>query len=106
MITLYAGNDNTIFWRAMDQATDGSWVNTATVTVTLYNNASGSAVAVTGATGIVLDYVTDSNGKYVGVIPATASLVVGDDQTLVFTATANGHTGVINKPAQVITRVS
>lgn len=106
MITLYKDNDNTLFWKNMDQASDGSWVTGATVTATLYNNATGSAVAVTGATGISLTYVSGSNATYVGYIPSTASLVVGDDQTLVFTATYSGHTAVINEPAQVVTRVS
>lgn len=106
MTTLNTENDNLIWWKRMDQATDMTWVLTATVSATLYNNATGSAVAVSGATGISLSYVSGSNGTYQGVIPASASLVVGDDQTLVFTATVSGHTGVINEPCQVVTRVS
>jgi hypothetical protein len=103
-LTLYAGNSNAVFWDAMTQASDRAFVDDATVTMTLVVTSTGSAV--TGASGITLSRVTNSNGRYFGSIPSTASLVAGTPCTLQVTATAGGKTGYRAIPTQIVNRVT
>ena len=91
-LTLFRFNDNTVFWDFMDLASDGSYVNNATVTMTLKN---ASDVNVTGAVDLAMTYVTGSNGQYQGVIPYNlgwdAVAPAGSGYHLVITATGTQH---------------
>lgn len=106
MITLYDDNDNLIFLRDMTQASDGSYVNTATVALTLYLTTSGVRAAVSGATSLSGSYVTDSSGDYQVVIPYTVSLTPGGDYEMEITATVGVRRGFQVLPVQVVRRTS
>lgn len=100
--TIYPSNDNLVEWQFMDQASDGSYVNDATVSMTL--KLSGSPVS--GATAVALTYVTDSNGRYQGVIPSTVSLTVGGAYTLEITAVSGTKDGFVTLDIDCVNRTS
>ena len=67
------------------------YLNDATVTGVL-KDSNGDAVS--GADSIAFAYTAGSNGEYVGNVPDTASIVDGEQYTLVLTAVASaGHKG-------------
>lgn len=51
-----------------------------------------SGDVVTGASAVTMDFVSGSNGKFVGHLPATAALVRGSFYWLEVTATPDGGT--------------
>lgn len=67
--TLNILSDNTVEVDGL--AKNGSYINDATVRLTVKDN-SGNALA--GATNLTLSYVAASSGKYRGVVPSTVSL--------------------------------
>ena len=70
---------------------DKTWLNDATVTGVLEDN---NGDAVSGADSITFDHTDGTNGEYVGNVPDTASIVDGEQYTLVITAIAEaGHKG-------------
>ena len=71
--------------KGLTHAVDGAYVNDATVTATMADQAG---VAVTGVGTITFSYVSTSNGEYVGTIPDTASMTAGVFYTLTITSTA------------------
>jgi hypothetical protein len=77
-LTLYLNSDNNIKLTGLSDADDGSYLNAATVTYTIKNEAGST---VTGGTG-TLTYVTASNGNYLGVVD---SLVVVTTSATPFT---------------------
>lgn len=84
-LTIYRNNDNLVQNPTpMTRSSDGAYVNDATVTMTLKDSAGA---AVSGASGLSLTYVTDSNGRYQGTLPYTLSLTAGEDYTLEITGT-------------------
>lgn len=118
-LTLYRKNDNLIEWQWLTQSTNGAFINDGTVTFTLYSGyslvsttgvlttPSGSVnQAVTNATAVPMTYVTDSNGKYQGKIPASVALDLALTYTLEINGTANGHTARRSIPVTVIDRVT
>jgi len=87
-LTIFADNDNLVQNPTpMRLSSDGSYVNDATVTMTLKDSAGAS---VSGATGLTLSYVSGSNGRYQGTLPYTLSLTAGADYTLEITGTSAG----------------
>ncbi len=77
--------------RDLRNAADNSYVNTATVAVSI-KDAAGTNLA--GATWPVsLGYVAGSNGLYQGVVASTLGVSVGDVVTVYITATATGLDG-------------
>ena len=99
---LYRKNDNLIEWTWLSQSTDGEYVNDASVTFTLYSGYSliaGTGVLTTpaGAVNLVvygptnMTYVTSSNGKYQGKLPASVDLDLALIYTLEINGTASGH---------------
>lgn len=103
-LTLYVGNSNAVFWDAMTRASDQAFVSDATVTMTLVVTSTGTAV--TGAENISLTLLPNSNARYFGSIPSTASLTAGVPCTLQITATAGGKTGYRAIPTQIVNRVT
>ena len=91
-LTIFRFNNNTVFWEFMDLASDGSYVNDATVTMTLKDADDAN---VTGAVALTMPYVTGSNGQYQGVIPYNldwnAVAPAGSGYHLVITATGTQH---------------
>lgn len=115
--TIYRKNDNLIEWQWMADSSDGEYVNDATVTFTLYsgyalNSTTGAREASAGAVNVVvtgpvtMDYVTGSNGKYQGKLPASLSLDLSLEYTIEINATANGHTARRSIPVSVVDRVT
>ncbi len=100
--TIYLSNDNLVEWSFMDQASDGSYVNDATVTMTL--KLAGSPVS--GATAVALTYVSGSNGRYQGVIPSSVSLTAGGNYTLEITAVSGTKDGFVTLDIDAVNRVS
>lgn len=87
-LTYYQNNDNLVVNPTpMRLASSGAYINDATVTMTLKDSAGAS---VSGATGLSLTYVTDSNGLYQGTLPYTLSLTAGESYTLEITGTKAG----------------
>lgn len=105
MLTLERQNDAIVEWTPMTRSTDNVYVNDATVTMTLKVTSTGTAVS--GASSLTMTYVTDSNGRYQGRIPASAlpvSLTLGAIYYLEATATAGVFTGYIKESVQLIER--
>lgn len=102
-LTLYVANDNLITWDKMTSSVDGSYINDATVTMTLYNS---SGAAVTGAISVSLPYVSSSNGKYQGVIDSTVALVSDASYTLKITAVSGTKNGFVELDCVAATRTS
>ena len=73
MLIFFKDNDNLIRWDGMARASDGTYVNGATVTYVLKD--SNEAVLATGA----LPYVAGSNGRYQGVVDHEVALGAIDD---------------------------
>jgi hypothetical protein len=63
---IFPDNDNLISWSWMERASDGEFVDDATVTATLLDP---DGVEVTGVIDLPMDYVTGSNGIYQGILP-------------------------------------
>ena len=100
--TLYRKNDNVIEWTWLSQSTDGAYINDGTVTFTLYSGYSlvsttGVLTAASGAINVVvygpttMTYVTGSNGKYQGKMPASVALDLALIYTIEINATASSH---------------
>ena len=117
MHTLYRKNDNVIEWTWLAQATDGEYINNGTVTFTLYSGYSlvsttGVLTTPSGAVNLVANgptamaYVTGSNGKYQGKLPASVALDLALVYTLEINATANGHTARRSIEVEVIDRTT
>lgn len=108
-VTLERGSDNLVEWSSMTETSDGSFVNGATVVMTLYSDYSRSestgavsGTPVSGATSLTLSYVSGSNGKYQGVIPSTVTLSLTVTYTLQVTATFDGSVRLRALPVSVI----
>lgn len=87
-LTYYQGNNNLVENPTpMTLSSNGSYVNDATVTMTLKTSAGAT---VSGASALVLTYVTGSNGKYQGTLPYTLSLTNGETYTLEITGITGG----------------
>lgn len=87
-LTYYQNNDNLVTNPTpMILSATGAYINDATVTMTLKDSVGAS---VSGATGLSLTYVTDSNGTYQGTLPYTLTLTAGESYTLEITGTKSG----------------
>lgn len=100
---LYRKNDNLIEWQWLSQSTDNEYVNDASVTFTLYSGYSlvsttGALTTPAGAVNTVvygptaMSYVTGSNGKYQGKLPASVNFDLALTYTLEINGIASGHT--------------
>lgn len=115
--TLYRKNDNLIEWQWFSQSTDGEYVNDGQLTFTLYSGYSlvaGTGVLTTpaGAVNLVvygpttMSYVTGSNGKYQGKLPASVDLDLSLTYTLEINGIASGHTARRSIQVSVVDRVT
>ena len=115
--TIYRKNDNVIEWTWLSESTDAEYINDATVTFTLYSGYSlvsttGVLTTPAGAVNVTVNgpttmaYVTGSNGKYQGKLPASVALDLALEYTLEINATANGHTARRSIPVTVIDRTT
>ena len=115
--TIYRKNDNLIEWQWLSQSTDGEYVNDAEVTFTLYsgyslNEATGVLTTPAGAVNLVaygptaMAYVTGSNGKYQGKLPASVDLDLSLDYTLEINGIASGHIARRSIPVTVTDRTT
>ncbi len=73
MLIFYKENDNLIRWDGMARASDGAYVNDATVTFSLKD--SDDEELVSGS----MPYVSGSNGRYQGTVQSTVGLGDVDD---------------------------
>ncbi len=109
---IYRKNDTIIEWTWLSQSTDGSYINDGTVTFTLYhsyvlNTSTGAVSSGTAVSGpIAMAYVSGSNGKYQGKLPASLSLDLALEYTIEINATANGHVARRSIPVSVVDRVT
>jgi hypothetical protein len=86
VLTVYRNNDNLVQNPTpMTLSSDGSYVNDATVTMTLKDS---GGTPVSGASSLSLTYVTGSNGRYQGTLPYTLTLTAGAEYTLEITGTS------------------
>jgi len=86
---LYVGEDNLIEWDAMTTATDGNYLNSATVTFTL-NARDGTELV----SSVAMSYVSASDGKYQGILQASSyTLVPGTEYEIRITAAGSGYNG-------------
>ena len=74
MLIFFKDNDNLIRWDGMARASDGAYVNDATVTFVLKD--SDEVVIVAGA----MPYVAGSSGRYQGIVDHEAALGAIDDR--------------------------
>ena len=79
-MALYVRNDNTVYITGLRNSEDDSYINNATVTFTVYDDACNQ---LTGAIDVSMGYVTDSNGNYRGVLQSSVDLVNGKEYTIV-----------------------
>ncbi len=91
---LYIGEDNVVFWGDRHTPNSGlydnnleQFINNATLTFTLKDS---SNVAVSGANGISMSYITGSKGVYEGTLEDGVSLTENATYYLEITATASG----------------
>ena len=70
---VYISNDNNIVVSGLSKQSDGSFINDAVLTATIYD-ASGNALA--NGSNLALPYVSSSNGNYRGTIPSTGGSAV------------------------------
>ena len=88
MLVFFRTNDNLIRWDGMTRASDGAYVNDATVTWSLKDS---DEVELASGT---LTYVTGSNGRYQGVLQSTVDIGAKDDNIwLEVTATSGTLNG-------------
>lgn len=87
MTTIYISNDNDIVVEGLCLASDGSFVNDATLTVTLKDSNNAN---VTDAVDLNVTYVSASNGNYRGTIPAAVSLTESAEYTAIVSASNYG----------------
>lgn len=75
MINLYSGNNTVeILLEGLKDTSAGTYINDATVTATIYE--SDGTTEVTGETWpVTLDYVSGSNGNYLGAVSADSIIV-------------------------------
>jgi len=115
--TLFRKNDNLIEWTWLSQSTDGEFINDGTVTFTLYSGYSlvsttGALTTPAGAVNAVvagpttMTYVTGSNGKYQGKLPASVALDLALEYTIEINGTANGHTARRSIDVTVVDRTT
>ena len=94
----WIGTDNRIRIYGLRQENSRTYINNATVVATLKAGLLPTGADVVNAESISLDYITDSDGDYIGTIADTAELTAGSSYTLVITATATiGGSPVILK---------
>ena len=84
LITLFMESDNLIEVDELKFSADGTFVNDATVVMTL-KDTDGDALA--NASNVTLSYVSSSDGKYQGILDSTVPLVLGTDYFLFIVAT-------------------
>ncbi len=106
MNIVYDENDNLIELDELQDATDSSYENSATVTVTLYE--ADQTTEVTGETWpMTMGYVASSNGKYRGVLRDALSLNINRRYFAKVTADAGtDKKGVWWEPIRVVRRQS
>ena len=75
----YVENDNDIVIDGFRKANPHGYKNDAEFQFTLRDE---NGAAVSGASSVALSYVASSNGKYVGVLPGTVSIVDGQEYEL------------------------
>lgn len=95
---LQKDSDNLIRLDRLRLATDGSYVNDATVTFTLVDIDGND---VSGATTITMAYIATSNGRYEGVLQSTVTLTEGNRYTIEVTATSGANVRFFKIDAQV-----
>ena len=114
---LYRKNDNLIEWTWLSQSSDGEYINDGEVTFTLYSGYSlvsttGVLTTPAGLVNVVvygpttMAYVTSSNGKYQGKLPASVDLDLALIYTLEINATASGHIARRSIVVPVVDRVT
>ncbi len=102
---IYYLNDHVIEVDKFYDEVDGSYINSATVTVTLVDSTGTDVVGQTWPTA--LPYVASSDGKYRATLADTMTLVKGQPYTA--KVTANGGPGLMGYwevPVKVVTRNS
>lgn len=77
---LFVGNDNLVTVDELKNVSDGSYINDATVTMTLKD--SSDADVANGSWPVTLGYVTSSNGKYQGVLQDGITTTSGSNYVL------------------------
>lgn len=94
MINLYAGNNSIeVLLEGLKNASSGSYINDATVTVTIYE--SDGTTEVTGVSWpVTMTYVTSSNGNYRGIVSADSNIVACTKYKIKISATdSNSNKG-------------
>lgn len=72
VLVIFYLTDMVLEIQGLQDTVAGTYLNAATVTVDVHKKSDDSAV--TGATGLVMNYVAASNGVYRVTIPDTASI--------------------------------
>lgn len=104
---LLALNTNVIALKGLRDVTTGSYVNDATLTVSLYDitqeanlDKGIAATAISGASGVSMAYKASSNGEYYGVIAASVQLTIGTDVIARITSSNYGIDRTIRTPVR------
>lgn len=93
MLTIYVASDTLIEWDKAAKASDGTYLNAATVSYQLTDLAGNN---ISGASGS-MSYVTASDGRYQGVLDSTVSLTDGQEYWILITLTSAGGIGSARK---------
>lgn len=96
---LFINNDTIVELDTLVDASDGTFVNDATVTADV-DTLEGDSIA----SGISMAYVASSDGKYQGTIQDTLSLVVNQFYLITVTAIKAGTKGTWELKAQCVPR--
>ncbi len=101
MVTFYRMNDQYVEITGLKDTITDTFVNSATVTATLFNR---NGVAMENFTDISLDYVSASDGDYRGFISEAFNAAVGDDYTLVVEVVSGSNNLRAEYDAEVVVR--
>lgn len=93
---IYIDNTNKVTLTGLQNSLDDSYINDATVSVTIVD---GDDAEVVGATWpVTLEYVSASNGVYRGLIPSSVELTEDEVYYAVVTATSGSSTATWKQP--------
>jgi hypothetical protein len=88
MANIYLSNDNLLSIEGLKNSSSGSFMNAATVTVTLKDSGGTS---VSGQTfPVTLSYIAQTNGNYQATLENTLSMVEDSIYTATIAATSSG----------------
>lgn len=102
--SIYIGNDTVIEIEGLIDSVDDTYVNDATVSIQLYEIDGYGDVGDAFGSPVTMDYVTDSDGDYIGIIESSVGLTLGNKYLAIITASSSGRDSRWDEIIQVTRR--